>query len=584
MNKSVATIDAPEFINLQTSDISPFIKQGEVKVLYTGENRNRSYISKEAAERIGKTLRGAPIVGFYKDDVGDFRDHGEKITWDCDDFKFECMTKPYGFVPLDAKVWFQKFVDTNEFGEQIEREYLMTTCYLWAGQFEEANLPLEGTGRPHSMELDDDTLDGQWATNAKGIEFFIINDANITKLCILGLDVEPCFEGSSVTAPNISTSFTKDSKSFIEELREMVRQVENAKKGGLSMTTENIDKSIVEQPNTEFDLKTKFDGDGGEGGEPAGGDGAGESGTGTEGQGTESGSGTEGQEAGSGTEGSGTEGSGTNGSGTEGSGSGSGDGNGDQSNDSDPVADITAIAGQAAAGTIEGDVAQINGQAIVDGVAGDVADAEQDVADAEQDVADAEAALEEAKESGDAEAIAAAEAALTAAETALTTAETALTAEKATQTAVEAQQETIDAIANDQQGSDAAGSGNVVPKESFTALEEKYNALLAEVESLREYKLKIENVERDAIIAKFSMLPEEILKEVSDNKEKYSLKELENHLKILYFDNNVTLEKKQEEKKVEPVTTFNLEGCETQQLPAWLADVKAMQEKINGRN
>ena len=28
MNKSVATIDAPEFINLQTSDISPFIMKG----------------------------------------------------------------------------------------------------------------------------------------------------------------------------------------------------------------------------------------------------------------------------------------------------------------------------------------------------------------------------------------------------------------------------------------------------------------------------------------------------------------------------------------------------------------------------
>ena len=71
MNKSVATIDRPEFINLQPTDISPFIKQGEVKVLYTGENRNGSFISKDTAERMGKTLRGAPIVGFYKDDVGD---------------------------------------------------------------------------------------------------------------------------------------------------------------------------------------------------------------------------------------------------------------------------------------------------------------------------------------------------------------------------------------------------------------------------------------------------------------------------------------------------------------------------------
>ena len=546
MNKSVATIDRPEFINLQPTDISPFIKQGEVKVLYTGENRNGSFISKDTAERMGKTLRGAPIVGFYKEDVGDFRDHGEKLTWDCDDFKLECMTKPYGFVPLDAKVWFQKFVDTNEFGEQVEREYLMTTCLLWTGQFKEANLPLQGEGRPHSMELDDDTLDGHWATNEKGIEFFIINDANITKLCILGLDVEPCFEGSSVTAPNISTSFTKDSKSFIQELRQMIQQVEFAKKGGLSMTTETIDKSIVEQPNTEFNHKFEEGG-----GEAAGGEGAGESGAGETGNGGETGTG----ETGTGETGNGEE----TGSGTEGQETG-----GTTEDTNDPVEDITAIAQQAAAGAIEGDVAQVEGQAITD-------EANASVVTAETNVATAEAELAEAEASGDAEAIAEAEAALEAAETALEGAEE-------TAAAVAVQQENIDAIANDQQGSDAAGSGNVIPKERFTELESKYNSLLAEVESLREYKLKIENTEKDAIIAKFSMLPQEVLKEVSDNKVKYSIKGLEDHLKVLYFDYNINLEKQVE--KVEPVTTFNLDGCSSQELPAWLKEVRAINEKL----
>jgi len=564
MHKSVATIDAPEFINLQTSDISPFIKQGEVKVLYTGKNRNGSYISKDTAERIGKTLRGAPIVGFYKDDVGDFRDHGEKVTWDCDDFKFECMTKPYGFVPLDAKVWFQKFTDTNEFGEQVEREYLMTTCYLWAGQYEEANLPFEGEGRPHSMELDDETLDGHWTTDEKGIEFFIINDANITKLCILGLDVEPCFEGSSVTAPNISTSFTKDSKSFIEELREMVKQVEFAKKGG-SIMQKNEKQNVAEDP--KFNLPPiQFDGEGGEssagsgegGAEGSGteGTGSGTEGTGTEGTGAESGSGT------------GTEGGSTSGEGA-GNGEAQGTGNGEPQGTeetNDPVTDITAIAASATAGTIEGDVAQVEGQAITN-------ETTADTEEAKGAVAEAEVALAAAEASGDAEAIAEAEAALA-------TAEAALEAQEVVQAAVEEQQEIIDAVASDVQGSDAAGSGNVVPKEQFTALQNQYNELLAEVESLREYKLKIENKEKDAILAKFSMLPAEILKEASDNKVKYSVKEFENYLKVLYFDNNVQIFT-EKEVKVEPVTTFNLDDCESDGLPAWLKDVKATQERLN---
>ncbi len=582
MNKSVATIDSPEFINLQTSDISPFIQKGEVKVLYTGENRNGSFISRETAESMGKTLRGAPIVGYYREDVGDFRDHGEKITWDYDDFKFECMTKPYGFVPLDAPVWFQKFTDTDDFGKEIVREYLMTTCYLWAGQFEEARLPLK-EGRPHSMELDNDTLDGHWATNDKGIEFFIINDANITKLCILGNDVEPCFEGSSVTSPNVSTSFTKDSKSFISELKEMIRQVEFAKKGG-SIMQKDIKQNVAEDP--KFNLPpTQFDGEGGEGG--AGGEGAGTGEGGAEGTGGTEGSGTEGtgtggtEGTGTGTEGTGAEsgsGTGTEGTGTgneSGSGAGAGNGEGAGTGDTqgtedtnNPVTEITAIATSATAGTIEGDVAQVEGQAITDATTADTETAKGAVTDAE-------AALAAAQASGDAEAIAEAEAALA-------TAESALEAQETIQAAVEEQQEIIDAVASDVQGSDAAGSKKGVTVEQFTALQNQYNKLLAEVESLREYKLKIENKEKDAIIAKFSMLPAEILKEVSDNKVKYSVKELETQLKVLYFDNNVQLEKTEEtETKVEPVTTFNLNGCESDGLPAWLKDVKATQERLN---
>jgi len=81
----------------------------EIKVLYVGANRNRTFISKEVATEIGKTLRGAPIVGYYRDTKGDFTDHGERITIDDEGFKFDCLTFPYGFVAPNAKVWFQTF-------------------------------------------------------------------------------------------------------------------------------------------------------------------------------------------------------------------------------------------------------------------------------------------------------------------------------------------------------------------------------------------------------------------------------------------------------------------------------------------
>ena len=63
MHQSVATLDNPEFINLQPLDINPLMSKCEIKVLYTGKNRNKSLISKEVATEMAKTLRGAPIVG-----------------------------------------------------------------------------------------------------------------------------------------------------------------------------------------------------------------------------------------------------------------------------------------------------------------------------------------------------------------------------------------------------------------------------------------------------------------------------------------------------------------------------------------
>ena len=253
MHKSLATIDSPEFINLQPLEINPLMSKCEIKVLYLGENRNHSYITKEVAADMAKTLRGAPIVGYFKKEEDDFRDHGERVILDDEGVKFECLTKPYGFVSPDAQVWFQKFEDTDEFGNVETREYLMTTGYLWTGQFEEAGLAIK-EGRPQSMELDSETLDGHWSTNSKtGMDFFIINDAIFSKLCILGEDVEPCFEGASVTAPQVSTSFTKIDDDFKQTLYTMMQDLKFALEGGKDMEMEEnlVVEETIETPVAE---------------------------------------------------------------------------------------------------------------------------------------------------------------------------------------------------------------------------------------------------------------------------------------------------------------------------------------------
>ena len=133
----------------------------------------------------------------------------------------------------------------------------MTTGYLWDGQFQELKKVL-AEGQPQSMELDDKTLDGHWAKdNNLGVEFFIINDAVFSKLCILGDDVEPCFEGSSVTAisSEVERTFTQN-KDFSNTLFSMMQELTDAlqSKGGLKMPNEFAEQTETAEvsESTEF--------------------------------------------------------------------------------------------------------------------------------------------------------------------------------------------------------------------------------------------------------------------------------------------------------------------------------------------
>lgn len=111
------------------------------------------------------------------------------------------------------------------------------------------------------MELDGETLDGHWAKdNNLGIDFFIINDATFSKLCILGDDVEPCYEGSSITSPQVSSNFTKENFehtlfTMMEELKQIINN-----KGGLNMekTNEQENIELAEDENLEVEQEVDF--------------------------------------------------------------------------------------------------------------------------------------------------------------------------------------------------------------------------------------------------------------------------------------------------------------------------------------
>lgn len=88
-----------------------------------------------------------------------------------------------------------------------------------------------------------------------------------------------------------------------------------------------------------------------------------------------------------------------------------------------------------------------------------------------------------------------------------------------------------------------------ITKASYVELQENYSAIESEIVELREYKSNIEKAEYEAleneVLSKYTNLEHlDDYKNLIENKDKYSLEDLEKELKVIAFDNGVTLDKK----------------------------------------
>lgn len=112
------------------------------------------------------------------------------------------------------------------------------------------------------MELDEESLSGHWALNHNSnIEFFIINDAIFSKLCILGSDVEPCFEGAAITGGQVSKEFSKDPE-FMTTLFTMMNELKDAlqySKGGSDMRKKDQVSTLFEEDGAAESVESNAD-------------------------------------------------------------------------------------------------------------------------------------------------------------------------------------------------------------------------------------------------------------------------------------------------------------------------------------
>ena len=242
MPRKIPTNFSFEIINI--APVNPYISECQIKVFYTGKNRNGSYISKPVGEKIAKTLPRSPIVAYYNEEIGDFEDHGQELVINKNGIKMITKTVPYGAVSEDGPIVWQEFADADG----VVREYLVCNGYLWTGRYPQLQSVLEHN-KGQSMEFFPDSILGDWAKfDNEEEEFFIFNEANISALCILGDDVEPCFEGASIGAPKVLYSLNKNDEfenEFAAFMLELDKVLEKNPEGGNAGMIEPIIEPVV---------------------------------------------------------------------------------------------------------------------------------------------------------------------------------------------------------------------------------------------------------------------------------------------------------------------------------------------------
>lgn len=240
---------------IKGTEITPFISKGVCKVCYVGQqpNRNHTVITKDLAIEMGRKLPGNPVVGYFNKDTKDFEGHEREIVVQDGKFEIVDMTRPYGFVPTDANVWFQKFNDDG-----VEHEYLVTDVYIWDGIYPESKRILE-QGNNQSMELSKENQSGFWTNDDKtNARIFIYNEALIEKLCVLGENVEPCFEGAQIKS-QFSLEDNPEFQEFKTTVYSMMEQLKETLNKGGSQEPMEENKVVTEFENTEENKNTPED-------------------------------------------------------------------------------------------------------------------------------------------------------------------------------------------------------------------------------------------------------------------------------------------------------------------------------------
>lgn len=217
--------------------INPQFSLCDVLVCYHGDNRNMTSLPKKVIEENLYSIYGVPIVGewIYKLDGTDEKtwgSHGGRIIIDDNGIHFEQTTKPFGFVTKEAADN-ASWVTITEKDGHTQNEYLkLSGCILWTERYEESKTILDDN-YGQSMEIE--FKKGHYRDDY----YYEAEEFIFSALCILGTDVEPCFESACIGRHYEVDSFKKEFSLMLDEYKKLNLEPNKEEKETMDFTKIN---------------------------------------------------------------------------------------------------------------------------------------------------------------------------------------------------------------------------------------------------------------------------------------------------------------------------------------------------------
>lgn len=208
-----------KIVQSSVKKLNPQFSLCDVLVCYHGDNRNMTSLPKKVIEENLYSIYGVPIIGewIYKLDGTDEKtwgSHGGRVIIDDNGIHFEQTTKPFGFVTKEAADN-ASWVTITEKDGHTQNEYLkLSGCILWTDRYEESKTILdENYGQ--SMEIE--FKKGHYRED----HYYEAEEFIFSALCILGTDVEPCFESACIGRHYELDSFKQEFSFMLDEYKKL---------------------------------------------------------------------------------------------------------------------------------------------------------------------------------------------------------------------------------------------------------------------------------------------------------------------------------------------------------------------------